>query len=54
MLKMPQRVISPVSSKGCYVVSLDLDFELNRSADPLAKSSNKFVDILKASITKLT
>ena len=27
-------------------------FELNRSSDPPAKSSYKFVDILKASITK--
>ena len=39
--------------KRCYVASSDLDFELNRSSDPLAKSGYKFVDILKASITKL-
>ena len=33
--------------------SSDLDFELNRSSDPLPKSDYKFVAILKASITKL-
>ena len=36
-----------------YVASSDLNFELNRSLDPLAKSGYKFIDILKASITKL-
>ena len=41
----------PVASKRCY--ASDLDFELNRSSDPLAKSGYKFVGILKASITKL-
>ena len=39
--------------KDVAVASSDLDFELNRSSDPLAKSGYKFVDILKASITKL-
>ena len=43
----------PVARKRCYVASLDLDFELNRSPDPLAKSGYKFIDILKALITKL-
>ena len=44
----------PVTSERlCYVASSDLDFELNRSKDPLAQSGYKFVDILKASITKL-
>ena len=43
----------PVASKRCYLASSDLDFELNRSLDSLAKSSYKFVDILTASITKL-
>ena len=42
-----------VASKRYYVASSELDFELNRSSDPLAKSCYKFVDILKASITKL-
>ena len=37
----------------CYVASSDLDFELNRSSDPLAKSRYKFIDTLKAAITKL-
>ena len=43
----------PVASKRCYVTSSDLNFELNRSPDPLAKSGYKLFDILKASITKL-
>ena len=43
----------PIASRRCYVVSSDLDFELNTSSDPLAKSGYKFVDILKASTTKL-
>ena len=43
----------PVASKKCYVVSSDLDFELSRISDPLAKSGYKFVNILKAPITKL-
>ena len=44
---------APVASERCYVVSSDLDFELNRTSDPLAKSGYKFVDILKASKAKL-
>ena len=44
----------PVVSKKCYVASWELDFELNRSSDRLAKSGYKFIDILKVSITKLT
>ena len=28
----------PVTSKRYYAASLDLDFELNRSSDPLAKT----------------
>ena len=39
--------------KDVTVASLDLDFELNRSSDPLAKSGYKIVDILQAWITKL-
>ena len=36
--------MSLVASERCYVASLDLDFELNRSSDPLAKNGrhNKF------------
>ena len=44
----------PVVCKRCYVASSDLVFELNRSSDQLAKSVYKFVDILKASITKFS
>ena len=40
---------SQVASGRCYVASSGLDFELNRSSDPLAKNGYKFVDILKAS-----
>ena len=43
----------PVVSKRCYVAFSDLDFEVNRNSDPIAKSGYKFVDILNASITKL-
>ena len=43
----------PVVSERCYVASSDLDFELKRSSDSLTKSGYKFVDILKASITKV-
>ena len=39
--------------KDINVASSDLDFELNRNSDPLAKSGYKFIDILKASIPKL-
>ena len=53
VIKYYSESFSPVAFKRCYVASLDLDFELNRSSDPLAKSCYKFVDILKASITKL-
>ena len=35
------------------LASSDLDFELNRSSDPLAKRGYKFIEILKASIIKL-
>ena len=35
----------PVASKRCYVACSDLDFELNRSLDPLAKSGYEFVPI---------
>ena len=43
----------PVVSKRCYVASSDLDIELNGSSNPLTKIGYKFIDILKASITKL-
>ena len=43
----------PVASERCYVPSSYLDFELNRNLDPLAERGYKFVDILKALITKL-
>ena len=39
--------------KRCYVASSDLDFDRNRSLDAPAKSGYRFVDILKATITKL-
>ena len=42
-----------VASKRSNVASLDLDYELNKSSDPLAKNDNNFTDMLKASITKL-
>ena len=42
-----------VSSKRCYVASSDLDFELNRSSNPLAKRGYKFVEILNISMAKL-
>ena len=38
----------PVAFKRCHVASLDLDSELNRSSDPLAKNGIKLADILKA------
>ena len=40
------------ASKRCYVAFSDLYFELNKPSDPLTKSGYKFVNILKASITK--
>ena len=40
-----------VASKTRNVAFLDIDFELNKSSNPLAKNGNKFIDILKASIT---
>ena len=43
----------PVAAKRRNVAYLDLDFELNKSSGPLAKNSNKFIDTLNASITKL-
>ena len=43
----------PFAFKRFYVASLDVDFELNRSSDPLTTNGIKLVDILKASITKL-
>ena len=51
--------MSLVASERCYVASLDLDFELKRSSDPLAKIGRhkkiqrNIVNILEAPITKL-
>ena len=50
---MYSKLFPLVASKRCYVASSDLDFELNISSDPLSKSGYKFVDILRASVTKL-
>ena len=48
-------IMPPLSNrvKRCYVASLDLNFELNGSSDPLAKNGIKLADILKASVTNL-
>ena len=35
VIKYYSESISPVAFKRCYVASLDLGFELNRSSDPL-------------------
>ena len=53
VIKCKSNAFSQVAFKRYYVASLDLDFELSRSSDPLAKNGNKLADILKASITKL-
>ena len=34
-------------------ISILIDFELNKSSDPLAKNGNKFIETSKASMTKL-
>ena len=46
-------LLPPVASRGRGVASLDLDFRINGGSDPLAKGGNKFIDILRTSITKL-
>ena len=52
-IKYYSESFSPVAFKRCYVASLDVDFDLKRSSNPLAENGVKLAGILKASITKL-